>query len=252
MSYAEFPQKQRRQQESAGKQRQEDQYLLRPASQQVQERVILYQGIGDDKGGKEQELLPVDSHRVLPVLSGAVRKYIHELQAIQGEEAQGGVNQEQSGENCGSADEHEKNRHNPGEIPADFAFRNSVSEHHNGLEHSSDPGQLEFAPQHLQDFVAGPHQNSVKLCLPHHAGERIESPGKHFRQGKFQQHDGKAQQHLAVGKSLHRMESVKHEENAQEHGEGDQELSHGSEKKGHFILHGGSDIYGDIMHVQAN
>ena len=94
MPYAKFPQSQRRQQKPAGKQRQKNEYLLRPAAQHIQKGIILHQRIGNDESRKKQHPAAIDTDGIFPVFPCAIRKYIHEFQPVQRKETQCGINNE--------------------------------------------------------------------------------------------------------------------------------------------------------------
>ena len=73
--------------------RQPIQQALLPA-EEVEQRVILHQGQGDDIGDEAQDAPAVDGKGVAPELAPAVDEDVHEFQALHGEEGEGRVDQE--------------------------------------------------------------------------------------------------------------------------------------------------------------
>ena len=252
MPHSEFPEQKRRDQEPARKKRQEHVDPFGPSSQDIQERIVLYQCVGHEKCGEQQHLLPIDPDRIPAELSCPVCEYIHKFQALQRKEAKRGVDQEQGGKDGCPSDQHKDHGKYFGEIPINPALKDAVYEHHNSLKHSAEPGKLEFASQYLDDLILRAYQYPVEFPASDHTGELIKSSGKHFCKGEFHQHDGKTQQDLAVGESLHTGKSLEHEEYAQKSGKRDQKLSKRRQEKGSFILYHASDIDGYIMEIKTD
>ena len=210
MSHAKAPEEVAWNQEQDCEERQERQQRIIVFSNDVAQRVVLYECIGDEKGSKEQHLFPVDVNGVFPVLPGAIREDVHEFQALQRKEAEGGIDHKDAGKECRSADQHKKERQNLRKAPVHAAAWDRIDKHEESLEHPSDPGQLKFASENLQHFISRAHQYLVKASRPHHGGEGIEAARTHLRDGELHEEDGKAEQNLIIGVSLYAVEALEH------------------------------------------
>ncbi len=185
----------------------------------------MHQRVGNDEGSEEEHLFPIDVDGIFAVLPGAVRKDVHELQAFQRKEAEGGVDHKDPGKERRSADQHEKERQDFRKIPVHAAAGDRVDKHEECLQHSADPCQLEFASKHLQHFIPGTDQHLIKASRPHHGREGVEASCDHLRNGEFHQKDSEAKEHLLVGVALDAVKTLEHEIHAQKDAEGHEELS---------------------------
>ena len=149
MSHAKAPEEVAWNQKQDRKERQEHQQRIVAFSDDVAQRVVLYKRVGNKEGSEEQHLFPIDVNGVFSVLPGAVREDIHELQALQRKEAEGGVDHKDSGKECRSADQHKEERQNLGKAPVYAAARDRIDKHEERLEHSADSCQLKLASENL-------------------------------------------------------------------------------------------------------
>lgn len=163
MPDAEFPQKYRRYEEPAGEQREENIESRRPFFEDVKQRIVLDQGIGNKKRREKEYLFPIDADRIFAEFSGTVRKDVHKLQPVQRKKAHGGIDQKQPAKDRRAADQHENNGQDLGEIPDNAAVRDAVDEHHNSLYYFSDAGQFKFTAKHLNDLILRAHHDAVKF-----------------------------------------------------------------------------------------
>lgn len=147
MLYPKLPQQKAGYDKQASRQRQQAVPRLSPV-QQKEKRIVLDQRIGNHEGTYLQDSFAVNGDRVLSILPCAVRKHIHKFQPFYGKEADGGIDEEESAEDDGAANQHKKYRHNFGRRPAYAAYRKSVDEHDDSLQDASNPGKFNAAAQH--------------------------------------------------------------------------------------------------------
>ena len=234
-------------QEQDGEERQEHQQGIVAFSDDVAQRVVLHERVGNEKGSKEKHLLPIDINGVFPVLPGTVREDIHEFQALQRKEAEGSVNHKDPREEGRPADQHKEERQDLWETPMHAAARDRINKHEERLEHSADSCQLKLAPENLQHFISWAHQHLIKASRPYHGGEGVEAARAHLREGELHQENGKAEQNLVIGVPLDTVKALEHKVQTQKNAEGDKELTEHHKKEGNLILHGAADIDADIM-----
>ena len=149
MSHAKAPEEVAWNQEQDCEERQEHQQRIVAFSDDVAQWVVLHERVGNKEGSEEEHLFPIDVNGVFSVLPGTIREDIHEFQAFQRKEAEGGVDHKDSGEECRSADQHKEERQNLGKAPVHAATRDRIDKHEERLEHSADSCQLKLASEHL-------------------------------------------------------------------------------------------------------
>lgn len=222
------------------------------AAEKKQQGVILDACVGDEEGDDQQEAFSVDVKRIFSMFPCAVRKDVHKFQSLQGEKADGGIDQKQAGKQGSSSGDHENQGEGSGRCPADAARLQAVDEHDDGLEESGGAGEFDLLPEDLKDQAAGADHDPVKGSVPDDRRESIEASGEGFRQREGHEHDAVAQKHLLIGISLYGVEALKHEINAEEHIEGGKELSQAGEKKRGFVLHDTFDMDQKISSVETD
>ena len=121
------------------------------AAEQKQQGIILDAGVGNEEGDDQQEAFPIDVEGIFSMLPRSVRKYVHEFQSLQGEKADGSVNQEQTGKQGGSSGDHENDGEGPGGRPGYAAGPQAVDEHDDGLQKPGGTGEFNFLAEHLKD-----------------------------------------------------------------------------------------------------
>ena len=133
MPDAEFPEQHRRDEEQAREQWKKNIKCRRSVPQKVQQRVILYQRIGNYKCREQEYFFPVNADRIFAEFSCAVRKDIHKFQTVQRKKTKRRLNKNQAEENGSAADKHKNDGQNFGETPGNIAFGNTVNEHDDSL-----------------------------------------------------------------------------------------------------------------------
>ncbi len=231
MGQSETPQTGRRNEKEAGGDRKKGVPVSDRFSGQIEKRIILKQCKRHQEGTDRKHRLSVNGDRVFSVFPCAVREYVHELQALQGEEADGGEDDIDGGKHESPSKDHEEKCERPHRSPDDTALCHSVNQHDGGLEEPSDPCQFDFAAQYQEDAAARPQQDSVKFSVSNHLVKGIETAEKCFRQSIRHQSDGKTQEYLRVGESLNLMKPFHHEGDAQKYVERDEKLPQYGEKE---------------------
>ncbi len=230
MSDPAFPQSKAGEKKQARRQRQQSVPPFPPV-QQAGERVILYQGIGNDERAYLQYPFAVDADRIFPIFPCSVRKNIKDFQPFQRKETNGSKEQENTAEYGGSADKHENDCQYFRKSPRNMADRNAVDKHDNGLQHPADAGKFHTASQHLKDFIAGTYHNAVKFPFPNQNGKEVKAAGNRFRKGKFHQSNAEAEQDFLIGEALHGGKTLEHKINAQKNVKRNQKLSDAGQDK---------------------
>lgn len=146
--------------------------------EQVHQRVILHKGIGNNKCAELQHALAINGKRVAPVLLHAVCKDVYELKPLQGEKAQGGVNEENTRKDGGAADRHEDQRTDTRGIPCDCTVPDGIDQQAYGDGRAPDARKLDPAAEHLQNFIARTDHDAVEFTVANDAPKRVEAPGE--------------------------------------------------------------------------
>ena len=168
---------------------------------------------------------------------------------LQGEKADGGVDQEQAEKDPRAAKDHQGKHQGLPRRPGHRAGGDGPDQHDHRLEQAGQHGGLHVLAQHLEKEGSGPDHDPVKLGLGKDAGEGVKAPGKALRQGRGRQNHREAQGQLGQGVAADAVEAVQQKHHAEKNVGGDEQVTQTAEEEGAPVGHGGAEMDGQKFNV---
>ena len=207
---------------------------------------------GHDNRCEPQHALAVYVVGIPAVLSDAVGEDVHDLQALQGEEAQGRKHQICTEKQQTSA-EHHSDQHqylwNGPENPAGFY---GIGDHCAAYQNIGERCQSHILADHLEYQRFRTHQQPIELALPDDLLKRVKSPGKAFGNVVCGHDHPKAQKDFAQRMPAHDTKPVHQNVNAEQAGKRIEQPSTAGHEKGHRIGHLALKMNGKEFQIKSH